>query len=1037
MIVPREHETPFNKAPVVRAIAALLMVITILSALTRIVTRLATVRSLKVDDILVAAATVVSIAQSIAVISQGFNGLGKLHGHTTYQVSAILKAQYASDALFLIALLLAKLSATRTIWGMVPWKRRYVILLTEGLIALWASSSVVASLFQCSLPNPWDYIEGQCFNRLAFWIYVGALNMVTDLAITAIIVEMLIGLKLSGAKKTLVIGVFASRVLIIPPIIYHLYYYKRAVESDNPIFYMWEPVVLLQVIQCLSVMATCLPYLKPLLDSLADSAYLITGDLRAGDSKSRSRSNPEAYGPSSALRTIAATASHRRQNYEMMGTGADSDQGKASAAPGASGPSGSWDGHSHTSQTVLVEDTWRAGVVIPRCIVEAQIQDPSETQSVKAIQGIWALKSSIPARPPERIDEVDASETLPRSAIMELAFCTSLTLYSLIPCQGCRARKKRCYHDQGVRRPADDQAFQTESINVRTSSQSPDLVHEYDPESVLEDLSPLADPASGHQARPRTSPSPSCQGPVHPPKPPSLAQKARRQVIWYKRHRRTAATPELSEPHKRYLEDVGAFLELPRSTTEGLLPIYISLLDDLIPTMDAASVFRDFSNGRSSIYLVRAICLVVCKAKQAAPFLRLSEDGPLLNHMDFASKLLAGLDAAIKADLEPDRVTKIQVLALMHLDNDGQGGVDRSSSYLSQAINEAWAVSLHFKVNGNPDQEQCDYLWWCLRNFDRLNKPIMGAAPFLIDDTDISIKRIAARKGSYRSQLMGVALVLGDLMATATKVYKASSTARVDDCHDFPSFLELTSGTGFDSFHRSHRGYLEIWYHLAAMLSCRHSGPGSVHYDRRLASADGVISIVAHGQHESLPPLPLVPYATSMATTVIYRALRDGQRDVHAACSDLRLCCDALDALGERWTSAQGVARLANRLWRSTKSATTDRHPDDPESVHPRERGQSDSGWETVARQPSSRQHHRSADLVEPIIPTPVSLYADQTLCAGHGSDNHKGQFIDPWIGIDASCPELNGAFDNLFDYGMSDVLRDPATWEFLQLAGD
>ncbi|KAM5341921.1 hypothetical protein ACJ41O_014952 [Fusarium nematophilum] len=883
MIVPREHETPFNKAPVVRAIAALLMVITILSALTRIVTRLATVRSLKVDDILVAAATVVSIAQSIAVISQGFNGLGKLHGHTTYQVSAILKAQYASDALFLIALLLAKLSATRTIWGMVPWKRRYVILLTEGLIALWASSSVVASLFQCSLPNPWDYIEGQCFNRLAFWIYVGALNMVTDLAITAIIVEMLIGLKLSGAKKTLVIGVFASRVLIIPPIIYHLYYYKRAVESDNPIFYMWEPVVLLQVIQCLSVMATCLPYLKPLLDSLADSAYLITGDLRAGDSKSRSRSNPEAYGPSSALRTIAATASHRRQNYEMMGTGADSDQGKASAAPGASGPS--------------------------------------------------------------------------------------------------------------------------ESINVRTSSQSPDLVHEYDPESVLEDLSPLADPASGHQARPRTSPSPSCQGPVHPPKPPSLAQKARRQVIWYKRHRRTAATPELSEPHKRYLEDVGAFLELPRSTTEGLLPIYISLLDDLIPTMDAASVFRDFSNGRSSIYLVRAICLVVCKAKQAAPFLRLSEDGPLLNHMDFASKLLAGLDAAIKADLEPDRVTKIQVLALMHLDNDGQGGVDRSSSYLSQAINEAWAVSLHFKVNGNPDQEQCDYLWWCLRNFDRLNKPIMGAAPFLIDDTDISIKRIAARKGSYRSQLMGVALVLGDLMATATKVYKASSTARVDDCHDFPSFLELTSGTGFDSFHRSHR--------------------------------DGVISIVAHGQHESLPPLPLVPYATSMATTVIYRALRDGQRDVHAACSDLRLCCDALDALGERWTSAQGVARLANRLWRSTKSATTDRHPDDPESVHPRERGQSDSGWETVARQPSSRQHHRSADLVEPIIPTPVSLYADQTLCAGHGSDNHKGQFIDPWIGIDASCPELNGAFDNLFDYGMSDVLRDPATWEFLQLAGD
>ncbi|KAF7552320.1 hypothetical protein G7Z17_g4381 [Cylindrodendrum hubeiense] len=177
--------------------------------------------------------------------------------------------------------------------------------------------------------------------------------------------------------------------------------------------------------------------------------------------------------------------------------------------------------------------------------------------------------------------------------------------------------------------------------------------------------------------------------------------------------------------------------------------------------------------------------------------------------MDFASKLLAGLDAAIKADLEPDRITKIQVLVLMHLHNDGRGGVDRSSSYLSQAISEAWSMSLHFKVAGNLDQEQCDFLWWSLRNFDRLNKPIMGAAPFIIDDTDISIKRIIPKDGNYRSQLMGVSLILGDLMATATKVYKASSTATVDDCQDFPELTELTSGIDFNSFHKSHRADLE------------------------------------------------------------------------------------------------------------------------------------------------------------------------------------------------------------------------------------
>jgi hypothetical protein len=91
MILPREHETPFNKAPVIRAVAALLMVIAILSAVTRIVTRLLTVGAFKKDDQLVAAATVVVIAQSAAVISQGANGLGKLESLGPEQVSYILK----------------------------------------------------------------------------------------------------------------------------------------------------------------------------------------------------------------------------------------------------------------------------------------------------------------------------------------------------------------------------------------------------------------------------------------------------------------------------------------------------------------------------------------------------------------------------------------------------------------------------------------------------------------------------------------------------------------------------------------------------------------------------------------------------------------------------------------------------------------------------------------------------------------------------------------------------------------------------------
>lgn len=226
-----------------------------------------------------------------------------------------------------------------------------------------------------------------------------------------------------------------------------------------------------------------------------------------------------------------------------------------------------------------------------------------------------------------------------------------------------------------------------------------------------------------------------------------------------------------------------------------------------MPVVDAARVLRQHSNGKCSVYLVRAICLVACKAFQAPPFLRLTDDGPVLEPLEFAAALLRGLEEAIRADLEPDRVAKVQILALMHLHNDGRSGVDTSLRHLSQAICEAWLLSLHHVVPSNPDREQCDSLWWTLRNLDRLNKPITaGAAPFMIDDSDVGIKRPEVRADGYRSQVMGTALRLGDLMVKATRVYKATSTAVVDDCEVFPELGEVTEGMGFAMFYRPHQG---------------------------------------------------------------------------------------------------------------------------------------------------------------------------------------------------------------------------------------
>lgn len=284
-----------------------------------------------------------------------------------------------------------------------------------------------------------------------------------------------------------------------------------------------------------------------------------------------------------------------------------------------------------------------------------------------------------------------------------------------------------------------------------------------------------------------------------------MEDSAQKQLPGYDRYSKRTVSPILTKAARRYLEEEGAFLQLPSTTTDALIPIYNAVLNDLVPLVDGTHVYRDYSNGKSSAYLIRAMCMVVCKAPQAMPFLRITEGGPVLEPLEFSSKLLTGLQAAVNASLEPDRVKVIQILALMHLHNDGQGGTNRSSAHLSQAISVAWSMSLHWRVPNGAGMEQCDYLWWTLRNLDRLNKPVMCAAPFLIDDADIGLERIKAKRSCHRSQVMEVTLALGDLMTSATRIYKASTKTPMKEDRDFPSWAQITSGTSFDTFHKSHQ----------------------------------------------------------------------------------------------------------------------------------------------------------------------------------------------------------------------------------------
>ena len=78
------------------------------------------------------------------------------------------KEQYAATFLFIISVCLAKLSLVAFIRKFTPLALdRRSGLIIGVLVALWATTTIVAVAFQCRLPEPWDYIHHSCFNRVS------------------------------------------------------------------------------------------------------------------------------------------------------------------------------------------------------------------------------------------------------------------------------------------------------------------------------------------------------------------------------------------------------------------------------------------------------------------------------------------------------------------------------------------------------------------------------------------------------------------------------------------------------------------------------------------------------------------------------------------------------------------------------------------------------------------------------------------------------------------------------------------------------
>lgn len=264
-------EVAGDKSRVTLVIVWFLFLAAVLSVCARLGTKYGMARRLAADDVLIMLAQGTSLAQCIAMSFAAKSGLGApVDGLSPGQVDEVLKAEYASTPFLLLTLALVKWSICVFIHHLSPNAvHRHVDLAFRSTIGLWLVSATIISIFQCGLPRPWDYIlSNSCTGRRAWWTYASVANIITELGFVSLYVWIIGRLHISVLKRTTVLLVFLTRLFVIGAAAAQLAVFWKTHTDPDITAGLWLPTVCNQIVVFLSVLTACLPYLRPLMESL-------------------------------------------------------------------------------------------------------------------------------------------------------------------------------------------------------------------------------------------------------------------------------------------------------------------------------------------------------------------------------------------------------------------------------------------------------------------------------------------------------------------------------------------------------------------------------------------------------------------------------------------------------------------------------------------------------------------------------------------------------------------------------------------------
>ncbi|KAE8372234.1 hypothetical protein BDV26DRAFT_105075 [Aspergillus bertholletiae] len=224
---------------------------------------------------------------------------------------------------------------------------RFIIGALVLFTVLWAGIGILTAALQCPLPRAWDYLQGRCIQRGSWWIYMCAMDIVTDTGVMAHGIFIVVRLQMRLKRKLTLIVIFALRTCVIAASACQAFYANQAVKAPDPTFDTSLFAICTQVTQGLSLITCCSPQFKPFIDNLRSLGFYVDGVSRHGasgvkheESMTRSQKPPSPSCPPHELGII------------------DPCMGSYQATVTASSSKREWDAESQSSQAHIIQEAY-------------------------------------------------------------------------------------------------------------------------------------------------------------------------------------------------------------------------------------------------------------------------------------------------------------------------------------------------------------------------------------------------------------------------------------------------------------------------------------------------------------------------------------------------------------------------------------------------------------------------------------------------------------------------------------------------------